>query len=258
MFKKRISMLLVLLVFVAPLTACTPVQAETRLVSKVNAAQDAEVKEFEEVSITVDSNRGVVDTQIDFWFAADDYFRVVEIIDPNGAEVLRLESHEPNGLGTHETLSKTPDMYYDKTKPDVEAHEAWVKELFESYPEGTYHFYGEGYGGTLWHSTAELSHEQPDTTEILYPTEGSVITVGDGPVVVKWTAVDGVVEWLLEWEKGGQDTPDQLLSINLPGDVTQFEVPASVVPSGTEYKVSIIGFAENGNSTSLDSNFSTE
>lgn len=240
------------------LMACVPVQAESGLAARVQMAAAQEVNAFEEAWIIIDSNRTVVDTEVQMWMVADAYMRVLEVVNPNGIEVLRIESYEPHGLGTHESLITIPDMYYDKTKPDVEAHAAWVEELFGSYPEGTYQFYGEGYDGSLWFSEAELTHEQPDTTEILFPTEGAVIAATGEPITVEWIAVEGVEKWQLQWEKGGTDIPEQKLDIDLSGDVTTFDIPGSLVTPGTEFKLSIIGYNEQGNSTSVDTNFTSE
>jgi hypothetical protein len=75
-------------------------------------------------------------------------------------------------------------------------------------------------------------------------------------LTIEWTPVPGVAQYLLELENESAD-PEQALSINLPGDVTAFEVPAALLVPGAQYQVGIGTVAPNGNIVFVENAFLT-
>ena len=78
----------------------------------------------------------------------------------------------------------------------------------------------------------------------------------DNGVVIEWSAVPGVTEYIVELENESAD-PEQSLSLNLPPDATHFEVPASWLRGGAEYQVGVATVAPNGNVVFAEIQFTT-
>ena len=126
--------------------------------------------------------------------------------------------------------------------------------MLAGYPEGEYLFFGISTAGEHFRGSAELSHQLPGETTILQPVQDSVIAAGS--LTIQWSAVPGIREYILEFENESAD-PEQALTLNLPPEVTSFEIPAGLLVAGSDYQVGVQTVAENGNIVAVEVTFST-
>ena len=90
---------------------------------------------------------------------------------------------------------------------------------------------------------------------IISPGADSEVDVSNG-LVIEWSAVPGIAEFILELENESAD-PEQSLSLNLPPDTTHFEVPSSWITAGGEYQVGVATVSPNGNVVFVEIQFTT-
>ena len=88
--------------------------------------------------------------------------------------------------------------------------------------------------GVRFFSRRRLSHRRPDATVITAPLADEEVPVSD--LLVRWSPVPGVAQYLLEIENESTD-PEQSLTINLPPQANSFLVPAGWLMPGSEYQV---------------------
>ena len=196
---------------------------------------------FDTAEIYVEQNATDGDTEIVMVATGgDDGLRLLHVRAPDGRVVLNTGSRDPSILGLREFVFETPE-------PPGDA-------ILEAYPEGLYEFHGSTHAGKRLHARAALSHTLPAPTFITHPPAGGVIRPTS--LTIEWTPVPGVAQYLLELENESAD-PEQALSINLPGDVTSFEVPAALLVPGAQYQVGIGTVAPNGNIVFVENAFLT-
>ena len=124
--------------------------------------------------------------------------------------------------------------------------------ITDRYPEGMYYFFGIATDGERFFGSAELSHELTEPTTILSPMEGDVVSPSG--FTIMWTAVDGAEIYILEIENDSDELGNIL---ELPGDVTHFDVPASLLAPEAEFETSVIAVGENGNLVQVEVLYST-
>ena len=114
--------------------------------------------------------------------------------------------------------------------------------ILDVFPEGRYYFFATATDGEKFFGTAELSHGLTAPTTFLSPTEGAVVSsLG---FTIEWTPVAGAERYILEIEN---ETDDLGNLIELPGDVTSFEVPASLLAPGADFQSAVNAIGDNGN-----------
>ncbi len=172
--------------------------------------------------------------------AGDDGLRLLHVQSPDKRKVVTLIAPDPAALGQRE-------FHFESPEPPGEA-------VLAGYPEGTYVFTGLSTTGEHFRSTAELSHQLPGETTILNPVHESVIPATS--LTIQWSAVSGIREYILEFENESLD-PEQVLTVNLPADVTSFEVPPGLLVPGSDYQVGVQTVGENGNIVAIEVTFST-
>lgn len=205
------------------------------------AAGPPSASEFEEIGIIVEQNATDGDTEVVIsGVAGDDGLRMLKVVSPDKRKILTLIAPDPATLGQRE-------FHFESPEPPGEA-------VLAGYPEGTYVFLGVSTTGEHFRGTAELSHELPGETTILYPVSDSVIPAT--ALTIQWSAVPGIREYILEFENESLD-PEQALTVNLPAGTTSFEVPTVLLIPGSEYQVGIQTVGENGNIVAIESTFST-
>jgi hypothetical protein len=197
--------------------------------------------EFDVASICVESNATDGDTEILMnAVPGDDGLQHFQVRGPNGRRVFLFTSNDPTLMGMREFSLESPE-------PEG-------AQILAAYPEGTYYFWGHTHEGERFFSTPALSHVMPDETVIIAPIADSVVpTTG---LTIQWSSVPGVSQYLLELENESAD-PEQSLSINLPADVTSFEIPAAWLAAGADYQVGIATVGDNCNVVFVESTFRT-
>jgi hypothetical protein len=196
---------------------------------------------FDTAQIYVEQNATDGDTEVVMAATGgDDGLRLLRVRAPDGRIVLSVGSRDPGILGLREFLFESPEPPND--------------EILDAYPEGTYVFHGSTHGGERLRGRAELSHALPPPTFITHPPAGGVVPPRS--LIIEWTAVPGVREYVLELENESVD-PEQALTINLRPDVTHFEVPEALLVPESDYQVGIGSVAANGNVVFVENVFAT-
>lgn len=196
---------------------------------------------FEEASIIVEQNATDGDTEVVIeGRPGDDGLKLLYIQSPDRRNVATLIAPDPSTFGQRVFRFESPE-------PPGEA-------VLAAYPEGRYTFIGVSTTGERFRSTADLSHDLPGETTILYPPDEATIPATE--LTIQWSAVTGIREYVLEFENESAD-PEQTLTLNLPPETTSFVVPPSLLVPGADYQIGIHTVGENGNIVAIESTFST-
>jgi hypothetical protein len=207
------------------------------------AASSADAADpFDTAEIHVERNATDDDTEIVIDAVGGDdglcHFRVVA---PGGREVFRFDSDERSTGGLREFLVESPE-------PPGDA-------ILAAYPEGLYRFRGRTCDGQAFASADWLTHRLPPATVVTSPPAESEVDGSNG-VVIEWSAVPGIAEYILELENESVD-PEQSLTLNLPANTTRFRVPAHWIASGAQYQVGVGTVARSGNVVFAEIEFTT-
>jgi hypothetical protein len=206
------------------------------------AARPDRAEPFDIAEIHVEKNATDDDTEIvSEAVGGDDGLCQFRIYAPDGRPIVHFNSVDRSTGGQREFLIESPE-------PPGDA-------ILASYPEGLYRFRGRTCEGEWFESTGPLSHDLPAAAVITSPAADSEVDASSG-IVIEWSAVPGITEYILELENESAD-PEQSLSFNLLPDTTQFEVPASWLASGAEYQVGVGTVAPNGNVVFAEIQFTT-
>jgi len=196
---------------------------------------------FDTASICVERNATDGDTEIVMTAVpGDEGLKQFRVRAPDGRRIFTFTSPDPTVLGIREFALESPEPEGDR--------------ILAAYPEGRYEFWGRTHEGQSFLDKPRLSHRMPNETVIIAPVEGEQAPVSD--LVIRWSAVPGVAQYLLELENESAD-PEQSLSINLPPEATSFLVPAAWLAPGAEYQVGLGTVAPNCNVVFIESTFET-
>jgi hypothetical protein len=143
-------------------------------------------------------------------------------------------------------------------------------DFFRRFPEGRYEIEGLAQDGAEFESSAVLSHVLAAPPENILVSgarppedcDAGPIPVVAPPVLIDW---DPVTDSHPEIGKRGRikvsryqvfvEREGVKLSLDLPPNVTQFEVPAGVTSLGASFKFEIIVRTSTGNNTAVESCF---
>ena len=224
-------------------------------------AQDQTPTRFEEAELFLELN----DTDGDLGLHAS--------ID--GGPWTRLEIEGPGDRTLLDVFSRGALTRQGMTQLFFESAEPAFDELapaafFRRFPEGLYEIEGIAQDGTEIESTAFLSH-------VLAAPPANVLVSGapaaescdatplprvSPPVLIDWDAVTtshpeigrrGRVR--IEKYQFFVERDNVKLSIDLPPNVTQFEIPPAITRLGREFKFEIIARTSSGNNTAIESCF---
>lgn len=198
-------------------------------------------EEFSAASICVENNATDGDTEIVLRAVPEDEgLRRFHVRAPDGRTVFTFNSADPTVLGMREFLLESPEPAGDR--------------ILAAYPEGEYGFVGRTHEGVRFFSRPRLSHRMPHATVILAPLADEEVPISD--LLVRWSPVPGVAQYLLEIENESAD-PEQSLTINLPSQANSFLAPAEWLTPGSEYQVGVATVAANCNVVFVESTFRT-
>ena len=161
------------------------------------------------------------------------------------------------------------------TQLSIESAEPPFDELppaafFRRFPEGRYDIEGRGQDGRTIHGTAVLSHVLAAPPENVLVSGVPAADSCDAeslpevvpPVLIDW---DPVTESHPEIGRAGRIAVSRYqffveregvkLSVDLPSDVTEFEVPPAITVLGQNFKFEIIVRTSAGNNTAIESCF---
>ncbi len=128
-----------------------------------------------------------------------------------------------------------------------------VASLKAAYPEGVYTFSGTTVAGDKLSGKSTLSHMLPATISFVNPKEEAE-DVGPNDLDITWTPVKDMAAYIITIE---QEELNVSLSARLPGTVTKFTVPDGFLQPDTEYQLGIGTVTKNGNSSFVETSFTT-
>ena len=168
--------------------------------------------------------------------------------------------------GTLRTQGLT-QLAFESAEPDFE--ELDPKDFFSRFPEGVYDIEGTAQEGGTFKSKVSLSHVMaapPEATVSGLPTAENCDAVDlpevVGPVLIDWAPVETshpdigksgsvtISRYQFFVEQG-----ETKLSVDLPPEVTEFEIPTSITDLGGVFKFEIIARTSTGNNTAIESCF---
>jgi hypothetical protein len=157
------------------------------------------------------------------------------------------------------------ELNFESAEPTFD--ELAPAEFLARFPEGIYDIEAITLDGEELESEVEVSHVLPAPPEIVSPAMAACddpVDVPPGPVTLDWNAVETshptigtpdqpveVERYEVALERPGSDLE---LFVELPPEVTSFEVPAIFLTPGV-VKFEVLVKAENGNRTAEESCF---
>jgi hypothetical protein len=197
-----------------------------------------------------------------------DAWKSLEIEDPRGHTLL--------GVGVKGRLKKQglTEIFFESAEPPFD--ELAPEEFFARFPAGEYEISGRALEGDDLESTVEVSQvmaapagniqlsgipaaENCDVDPL--PSVGTPVVIDWDPVVSSHPEIGepGAIEVAKYQLVVEREEPELLvLSVDLPPDVTSFEVPEDFTDLGDEFKFEILVRLENGNQTAVESCFELE
>jgi len=199
----------------------------------------------------------------------------------DGDEWKRLEIEDPNDVRMLDVLVRgrlrkqgLTEIFFESAEPTFD--ELAPQKFFKRFPEGVYDIVGVTLDGRELDSEVTLSH-------VLAAPPGNVRVSGiqaaencdaeplpsvSGPVIISW---DPVTQSHPDIGKSGavdvehyqlvveREEPTLLIfSVELPPDLTEFEIPSGFIELGDAFKFEIVVRATNGNQTAVESCFEIE
>ena len=224
-------------------SALLVILAASPLASRATGTDPGEPRfsEFEDAQIIVEQNATDGDTEILISALpnSDKGLRFFGVRSPDGRQVLAVAAPSRR-MGLREFAFETPEP------PGA--------QILTVYPPGEYAFYGSATDGERFRGTAELSHELPPPSVIIFPMDGQVVPADS--LTIQWSQVPGIAQLILEFENESAE-PEQTLTLNLPPDLTSFDVPQPLLVPNADYQVGIATVAHNGNIVFVEVEFST-
>jgi hypothetical protein len=197
-----------------------------------------------------------------------DAWRSLTIEDPRGKKVL--------GVGVKGRLRAQglTELFFESAEPPFD--ELPPEEFFERFPAGEYEIGGRTLEGEELESVVAVSQVMPapagniqlsgvpaaencDTVPL--PSVGTPVVIDWDPVATSHPDVGAagpieVAKYQLVVER--EEPTLLVLSVDLPPDVTSFEVPEDFTALGDAFKFEILVRAANGNQTAVESCFELE
>jgi len=231
-------MLLLLSVFLSAVTVPTSAIAGPKSVG-------GEHLPFEAVKMIIEFNSTAQDVGVQLFFDADEAWRNVTVVDPNGQKIFVV-----NAKGTMRTLGGS-ELFTESDEPGLD--EVPIQDLFDRFPEGTYTFLGTSVDEETLVSTAKFTHKIPDG-----PTITSPATLDPDDATIRW---NGVVTpagiQIAGYEVVIEKDDFHVFDVKLPGSARSVTVPPQFLEHDNEYLFEVLAIEKGGNQTITESSFET-
>ena len=195
-------------------------------------------------------------------FIDSEGWQSLTVTGPSG-DVLYFE-----GRGALAELGIT-ELFFETVEP--ENADVPIEEMLEKLAAGEYLIEGplmiDGESGGMTTGTAILTHAIPNGPELIEPAEGAIVSAEE--LRLRWGAVDTtitgdpvtIVSYQLIVEKAEEPGPNAIgkrgLSIYLPADVTELEIPEGFLEPAKDYMWEVLAIEESGNQTLSSGAFTT-
>jgi len=180
-----------------------------------------------------------VDAQLILAGGLEDGLTKVEITGPGGMVDIDAEFEDGRNIGQ-------ADFQFDTPEPSL-------AELMRAYPAGQYRFSATTTSHCTLRSSVKLSYRLLPAPVIAFPTEDSYGVSAAGFTAL-WEEIPDAEAVRLAVE---EEESSIALVVDLPGDTTSFDVPATFLKPGILYTMDVIAIADNGNQTVSDVQFTT-
>ncbi len=216
----------------------------------------------------------LTDNDIELQVFADAFdWKRLQIFDPNDRRVFgtnaRRRLRRQGGMSEMAFASEPSHYLNEEDDYDVE-----VEDFLRRWPAGNYTFEAERVDELApLSSAAQLSHVLAGIPEVTAPEEDAVVPF-DQPLLIAWDAVteqytgedgtlptfgDGtatIIEYqvIVNQEEPARAEPwidggTRRALINVPGDVTQIEIPVEALEPDATYEIEILAIEASGNSS---------
>ena len=197
-------------------------------------------KKFEAVRVYLEQNLRDQDAEVKFEVTGGDAgLATLTVTAPDGRTVVDFKAADSK-LGIRHLILESPEPKNDG-------------RVQKDFPAGIYKFAGTTVGGAKLQGEATLSHTLPAPTSFIRPRpeEKNVPVTG---LKLSWSPVKNMSATVvvIEHEKSGRS-----IRVNLPGDATGLAMPDGFLLPGTEYKLAIGTVANGGNTSFIETDFTT-
>jgi hypothetical protein len=217
----------------------TPIVTSAVLLIAFHSVGRADEK-FGKVGVYLERTVEDQDSEVRFEVTGGDVgLATLRVVAPDGRTVIDFKAPDSK-LGMRQVSLETPEP---KNNGALQA----------DFPEGAYRFTGSTVGGVKLQGEAKLSHSLPDATSFVHPRpdEKNLPVTG---LQVRWSPVKNLAVWLvvIEHEATGSE-----FKVHLPATTTAVGVPDGFLAAGTKYKLAIGAVAKGGNTTFIETAFTT-
>lgn len=195
---------------------------------------------FERVKVYLERNVQDNDTEIKFEVTGGSAgLTSLKVVAPDGRTVIDFKAPDSK-LGMRQLMLESPEPKNDRS---VQA----------DFPVGTYTFTGSSTTGARLEGTAKLSHSLPAPPALVRPRPDAK-NVPVQELQLSWHSIKGLSAHVvvIVHEASGRE-----IRANLPGNASQFTVPAGFLRAGSQYKLEIGAVAPSGNSSFIETTFTT-
>lgn len=192
-------------------------------------------------------------------------WRSLEIEDHNGQKILTVKN---KGRLARQGLT---ELFFESAEPSFD--ELSPEQFFRRFPEGIYEVEGKTLEGDELDGEAEITHVIPAPPENIMVSgelaaedcDSEELPEVSDPVVLSWDPVTtshpeigkdspiNIVKYQVVVEREEPET--LVLSIDLPPDKSEIEIPSDFIELGDEFKFEILVRESSGNQTAVESCF---
>jgi hypothetical protein len=163
------------------------------------------------------------------------------VVAPDGRSVISFEAPDAaSTLGLRKFRFESPEPQ-DATS------------LKSAYPEGTYTFAGWTAAGDTLSGEATLSHRLPPPPRFVHPRADARGLASKG-LEITWTPIKDIAAYIVKIE---QEELSESIEARIPPMAARFVVPGGFLRAGTAYKLEIGTATANGNSSFVETTFTT-
>ena len=196
---------------------------------------------FAAASVHFEQNATDGDVEVVFKVkGGDEGLAKLEVVSPDGRTIIDFTAPDASTLGIRQFRFESPEPVH-------------IEGLKSAYPEGVYTFDGVTAAGNKFHGESTLNHKLPATATFLQPAAGAQgVVVKD--LEITWTPIKNLAAYIIEIE---QDELEVNITTKLPASAATFAVPDGFLLPGTEYQLSIGTVTEEGNTSFVETTFTT-
>ena len=193
--------------------------------------------ELKEEQMTIEFTSGKDEAVVVFQAESEVRLRQLAVRNPDGDSALSLDGGGGQGVSISGFV--------------VESNELPLRELREIYPEGRYDMRARAKTGQKGRGSALLAHDLLPAPAMIYPREGDLLVPTN--LIVGWIPAPQAISYTIVLEQRENDG----LTVKLPPDQASFEVPLGVLSRGMRTHVEVGAVHANGNTTFIETSFTT-